>query len=326
MKLGSLKSGGRDGTLVVVSRDLTRMVTASDIAPSLREAVENWAIARPLLQVVSDRLNNGDEAGQAYDAALLASPLPRTFQWADGSAYLSHMRLVRQARGAEMPESFKTDPLMYQGAGDTFLAPQDDIALYDESWGLDFESEISVIVDDTPAGTDSVTAKDKILLIALCNDISLRNLIPNELAKGFGFFQSKPSSAFSPVCVTPDELGDVWDGGKVNLPLVTTYNGTEFGRVEAGNDLYFDFPHLISHVAKTRAIGAGAIIGSGTVSNEDYKTLGSSCLAEKRMIEILETGSPITPFMSDGDTIKIEMFDGSGQSIFGAIDQKVVAK
>ncbi|MGA0236074.1 MAG: fumarylacetoacetate hydrolase family protein [Alphaproteobacteria bacterium] len=325
MKLASLKAGGRDGTLMVVSNDLTRMATASSVAATLQQAIETWESAGPALAQLAAEVENGTIETQPYDPDALASPLPRAYQWADGSAYLSHMRLVRKARGAEMPTGAETDPLMYQGGGDHFLTPTEDIPITDTGWGLDFEGEIAVITDDVPRGVSVEQAASHIKLVMLCNDISLRIVMKPELVKGFGFYQSKPASAFSPICVTPESLGEAWDGAKINLPLVTTYNGEEFGRVPAGKDLNFDFADLIAHAAKTRELRAGSIIGSGTVSNSNHEEVGSSCLAEKRMIEIIETGEATTRFMVPGDTIRFEMFDDSGASIFGAIDQKVVA-
>ena len=325
MKLASLKSGGRDGTLVVVSKDLSRMAAARSIAPTLQQAIETWVSSGPALAQLAADVENGKVDTQPYDPDALASPLPRAYQWADGSAYLSHMRLVRKARGAEMPPGAETDPLMYQGGGDHFLSPTEDIPIKDTAWGLDFEGEVAVITDDVPMGVSVEQAASHIKLVMLCNDISLRTLIKPELVKGFGFYQSKPASAFSPICVTPESLGDAWDGAKINLPLVTTYNGVEFGRVPAGKDLNFDFADLIAHAARTRELRAGSIIGSGTVSNSNHDEVGSSCLAEKRMIEIIETGEASTRFMEPGDTIRFEMFDETGASIFGAIDQKVVA-
>lgn len=326
MKLGTLKTEGeRDGILVVVSKDLTKIVEVPDLAYNLQEALDDWEDVAPALEEVYTQLNKGelDDEVQPYDAAQMHSPLPRAYQWADGSAYVNHVELVRKARGAEMPETFWTDPLMYQGGSDSFIAPTDPIELADTAWGCDFESEIAVITGDVPMGCTAEEALKHIRLIMLVNDVSLRNLIPNELAKGFGFFQSKPASAFSPVTVTPDELGDAWKGGKVHLPLISVLNGKEFGRPNAGVDMTFHFGQLIAHVAKTRHLCAGSIIGSGTVSNVDRST-GSSCLAEKRMIETIENGKPSTPFMQFGDTIKIEMLDKKGKSIFGAIDQQVV--
>lgn len=323
MKLGTLKAGGRDGTLVVVSRDLKQMASATDIAPTLQAALDDWDRVAPQLQKVYDAINSGRaDWATPYDEAALHSPLPRAFQWADGSAYVRHVELVRKARGAEMPESFWTDPLMYQGGSDSFLAPREDIVTGSEEWGIDFEAEVAVITGDVPMGTNAEDALKHIRLIMLVNDVSLRNLIPNELAKGFGFFQSKPASAFSPVAVTPDELGTSWQGGKVHLPLHSELNGAWFGHPNAGVDMTFHFGQLIAHVAKTRFLAAGSIIGSGTVSNAD-PAVGSSCLAEKRMIETIEQGKPITPFMRFGDRIRIEMKDDKGHSIFGAIDQTV---
>jgi len=326
MKLGTLKEDGeRDGILVVVSRDLTKTIEVADLAYTLQEALDDWEEVEPELRQVYNDLNSGklDEEAQPFDVTKMHSPLPRAYQWADGSAYVNHVELVRKARGAEMPESFWTDPLMYQGGSDSFIAPTDPIELADTSWGCDFESEIAVITGDVAMSTSPEEALKSIRLLMLVNDVSLRNLIPNELAKGFGFFQSKPASAFSPVAVTPDELGDAWQGGKVHLPLISTLNGKEFGRPNAGVDMTFHFGQLIAHVAKTRHLCAGSVIGSGTISNVDRST-GSSCLAEKRMIETIDSGKPVTPFMQYGDTIKIEMLDKAGKSIFGAIDQQVV--
>lgn len=324
MKLASIKSDSRDGTLIVVSRDLTQAVEVPGIAASLQAAIEDWEAKAPELEAVYAKLNAGElSAAFELDPVTLESPLPRAYQWADGSAYVNHVELVRKARGAQMPETFWTDPLMYQGGSDSFLGPRDDVPLGSEDWGIDFESEIAVILDDTPMGVGTEDAKGHIKLLMLVNDVSLRNLIPAELAKGFGFFHAKPSSAFSPVAVTPDELGAAWDGGKVNLPLVTHLNGELFGRPNAGVDMTFDFPQLVSHAAKSRPLTAGCIIGSGTVSNVD-RSAGSSCLAEKRMLEIIDEGAAKTPFMQFGDRVRIEMLDGEGQSIFGAIDQQIV--
>jgi fumarylacetoacetate (FAA) hydrolase len=325
MKLASLKTGGRDGTLVVVSRDLSRMAMATSAAPTLQRAIEDWDTASVTLKAMTDKLESGELSSQPYDPELLASPLPRAYQWADGSAYLSHMRLVRKARGVEMPESFNTEPLLYQGGSDGFLAPTDPIPCMNVDWGLDFEGEIAIITDDVPAGCPVTEAAGHIKLLMLCNDVSLRHVMRPELVKGFGFFQSKPASSFSPVCVTPDELGDAWTGGKINLSLETTYNGEQFGKVDAGADLTFEFPDLIAHAAKTRSLAAGTIIGSGTVSNANYTDVGSSCLAEVRMIETIDTGAAKTRFMEPGDTIRFEMKDKNGQSVFGAIDQTIVA-
>ena len=332
MKLASLKHG-RDGKLIVVSRDLSRYADASDIAPTLQAALDNWSAIEPRLQDLAAKIEAGDVGTQGFDQEACASPLPRAYQWADGSAYVNHVELVRKARGAEMPESFWTDPLMYQGGSDSFLGPHDPIVMpTDEGWGIDMEGEIAVIVDDTPMGISAADALEKIRLIMLVNDVSLRGLIPGELAKGFGFFQSKPSSAFSPCAVTPRELGDAWNDGKLSLPLQVDLNGTPFGRAEAGTDMTFDFGQLIAHAAKSRPLSAGAIIGSGTVSNKlnggpgkpvAEGGVGYSCIAEIRMIETIEHGEPKTPFMRFGDRVGIEVLDDAGQSIFGRIDQVV---
>ncbi|MBT8067056.1 MAG: fumarylacetoacetate hydrolase family protein [Gammaproteobacteria bacterium] len=329
MKLASIKHG-RDGRLVVVSRGLERYLPAEEIASTLQGALDDWQTARPALQAISDKVDAGE--GLPFDEAACASPLPRAYQWADGSAYVNHVELVRKARGAEMPATFWTDPLMYQGGSDAFLGPRDNIPVADEAWGIDFEAEIVVVTDDVPMGVAAKDALQHIQLIMLVNDVSLRNLIPGELAKGFGFFQSKPSSAFSPVAVTPDELGDAWRNGKVHLPLLSTLNDGAFGRPEAGVDMTFDFGQLIAHAAKSRPLGAGALIGSGTVSNKldggpgkpvTAGGVGYSCIAEIRTIETINDGKPTTSFMKFGDRIRIEMLDSSGASIFGAIDQLV---
>ncbi|MGE8359117.1 fumarylacetoacetate hydrolase family protein [Pseudomonas sp.] len=322
MKLASLNQG-RDGVLLVVSRDLQRAVRVPGIAATLQAALDDWAQCRPRLEAVYQRLNDGLEADAfAFNPATCHSPLPRAYHWADGSAYVNHVELVRKARGAEMPESFWHDPLMYQGGADTFIPPQAPIRLADEAWGIDLEAELAVITDDVPMGVTAGEAAHHIQLLMLVNDVSLRNLIPGELAKGFGFYQSKPSSSFSPVAITPDELGDTWKDGKVHRPLVSHINGALFGQPDAGTDMTFNFPTLVAHAAKTRALGSGTIIGSGTVSNYD-RSAGSSCLAEKRMLEIVENGEATTPFLRFGDRVRIEMFDASGQSLFGAIDQVV---
>jgi fumarylacetoacetate (FAA) hydrolase len=328
MKLASLKSG-RDGSLVLVSKDLERYIPAGTIAPTLQAALDNWDLFAPELEKLAKDL---EFTGEAFDAGKCASPLPRAFQWADGSAYVNHVELVRKARGAEMPESFWTDPLMYQGGSDAFLGPRDAILAADEDWGIDFEAEVAVVTGDVPMGVSADEALDFVRLVMIVNDVSLRNLIPGELAKGFGFFQSKPSSAFSPVAVTPDELGDAWRDGKLHLPLLSTLNGEAFGKPEAGVDMTFDFGRLIAHAARTRPLSAGTIIGSGTVSNKldggpgkkiADGGVGYSCLAEIRMIETIEHGKPQTSFMRFGDRIRIEMNDADGASIFGAIDQVV---
>jgi fumarylacetoacetate (FAA) hydrolase len=323
MKLASYKQG-RDGQLMVVSRDLTRAVAAGAIAPTMQYALDNWADAAPKLQKLADQLEAGKAEGVvSFDETKCASPLPRAYQIADGSAYLNHVELVRKARGAEMPPEFLHDALMYQAVSDTTLGPRDPIPVADEASGPDFEAEVAVIVDDTPMGVDSQEALQYIRLVMLMNDVTLRNLIPNELGKGFGFFNSKPPSAFTPVAVTPDELGDAWKDGKLKRPLISIYNGQEFGQPNAGEDMNFGFGELIAHAAKTRPLAAGAIIGSGTISNYD-RNAGFSCLAEIRMIEKIETGGFKTPFMKYGDTIRIEMLDDAGRSIFGTIHQEVI--
>lgn len=324
MKLASLKSNqSRDGELCVVNRTLTRAVYVPDIATTMQTALDHWTDLSVKLQDVYNRLNAGEIASAFnFDPARVASPLPRAFQWADGSAYVNHVELVRKARKAEMPASFWTDPLMYQGGSDSFIGPCDPVIVSDEAFGIDFEAEVAIITDDVPMGIKPEHAGNHIVLLMLVNDVSLRNLIPDEIAKGFGFFQSKPASSFSPVAVTPDELGDHWDGQRVHLPLLSHLNGSLFGCPNAGEDMTFTFPQLIAHAAKTRTLGAGTIIGSGTVSNLD-RSKGSSCIAEKRMLEILATGQADTPFMHYGDRIRIEMNDGNGQSIFGAIDQSI---
>ncbi|MGD0192543.1 MAG: fumarylacetoacetate hydrolase family protein [Rhizomicrobium sp.] len=322
MKLASLKHG-RDGKLAVVSRDLSRYVDVPEIAPTLQRAMDDWPNAATQLTCTYDLLNENKASGaRPFDPAKCASPLPRAYQWADGSAYVTHVELVRKARGAEMPASFWTDPLMYQGGSDSFIGPCDPIFAADEAWGIDFEAEVAVITDDVPMGVSAANAVDHIKLLMLVNDVSLRNLIPNELGKGFGFFQSKPASAFSPVAVTPDELGDAWAGGKVHLPLVAHLNGDQFGAPDAGEDMTFSFPELVAHAAKTRILAAGTIVGSGTVSNKDHSR-GSCCIAERRTLEQVGQGAPKTPFLKFGDCVRIEMFDADGRSIFGAIDQTV---
>jgi fumarylacetoacetate (FAA) hydrolase len=322
MKLASLKHG-RDGELIVVSRDLTRACEASHIVPTLQAALDSWQDVAPKLAECSAGLDAG-QSGESFpfDAAQCAAPLPRAYQWADGSAYVVHVQLVRKARGAELPASFWIDPLIYQGGSDNFIGPTDPIRVADEAWGIDFESEVAIVTDDVPMGIPAEAAGGHIKLLMLANDVSLRNLIPAELAKGFGFFQSKTWTAFSPVCITPDELGAAWDGGSIDLPLITSLNGALFGRPNARSGMVFDFPRLIAHAAKTRPLGAGAIIGSGTVANED-RSVGSSCIAERRALETIEQGAPQTPFLRFWDRVKIEMLDAGGHSIFGAIDQAV---
>jgi fumarylacetoacetate (FAA) hydrolase len=322
VKLASLKYG-RDGALVVVSRDLGRCVAVPHIAPTLQAVMDDWAHSAPRLARIYDLLNEGPVDGEKpFDAGDCAGPLPRAYQWADGSAYVTHVELVRKARGAEMPPSFWSDPLMYQGGSDSFIGPHEPILAADESWGIDFEGEVAAITDDVPMGVDASHAEKHIKLLMLVNDVSLRNLIPGELAKGFGFFQSKPASAFSPVAVTPDELGEAWSGGKVHLPLHVWLNSERFGAPNAGEDMTFSFPQLIAHAAKTRALGAGSIVGSGTVSNND-RARGSACIAERRSLETIAQGAPQTPFLKFGDRVKIEMLDIDGRSIFGAIEQEV---
>ena len=332
MKLASLKSG-RDGALAVVSRDLTRCASAASIAPTLQAALDDWEAKAPALAELAGQLERGSIPAERFHEADCASPLPRAYQWADGSAYVNHVELVRKARGAEMPASFWTEPLMYQGGSDTFLNPRDPVRIADEAWGIDFEGEVAVITGDVPTGASRDEALSAIRLVLLVNDVSLRNLIPGELGKGFGFFQSKPSSAFSPVAVTPDELGPAWREGKLHLPLLCSLNGKLFGKPDAGADMTFDFGQLITHAAKTRALGAGAIIGSGTVSNKGADGgpgksiaaggLGYACIAELRTIETIEHGKPSTPFLKFGDIARIEMKDAKHHSIFGAIEQRI---
>jgi len=324
MKLASLKTGGRDGSLIVVSRDLAHCVSAADIAPTLQVALDNWHQAAPRLNARYEELNRGTCSGiQSVNFQALAAPLPRAFEFVDGSAYLPHVERVRKARGAEVPASFYSDPLMYQATSAGFLAPRDPVPVVSEEYGIDFESEIIVVTDDVPMAVTAEQSGTHIQLIGLINDVSLRNLIPAELAKGFGFLQSKPRSSLSPVLVTPDELGDHWQDSKLMLPLHSTLNGAFFGNPEAGVDMQFNFAQLVAHAAKTRPLTAGTIVGSGTIANEDTGK-GASCLAEIRMLEIIANGKPSTPFMKFGDTIRIEMFDLQGDSIFGAIEQKIV--
>ena len=323
MKLGSLKEGGRDGTLIVVSRDLTRGVRAVGIADTLQRALEDWSSAAPRLNALSDALNAGTVA-EAFelDMSALAAPLPRAYEFVDGSAYLPHVARVRRARGAEVPESFYTDPLMYQGVSAGFYGPRDPVRVTSEADGIDLEAEVVIVTDDVPMAVSPAQAAGHIQLVGLINDVSLRNLIPGELAKGFGFLQSKPRSALSPVLVTPDELGDAWRDSKLHRPLLTHINGEWFGAPEAGVDMQFNFAQLLAHAARTRPLSAGTIVGSGTVANEDT-TLGASCFAEKRTVETLEHGKPSTPFMSFGDVVRIEMLDAAGASLFGAIEQRI---
>jgi fumarylacetoacetate (FAA) hydrolase len=325
MKLATLRRGERDGRLAIVSRDLTRCQLVPGIAPTLQAALDDWAEVLPRLaeRAAALELKPANSEAMAFDVAQCAAPLPRAYHWVDGSAYVNHVELVRKARGAEMPASFWTDPLVYQGGSDDLLGARDDVPFADAAWGIDLEAEVAVITDDVPMGTNAADAAGHIKLVMLVNDWSLRGLIPGELAKGFGFYQSKPATAFSPVAVTPDELGAAWHDSKVHLPLVSRINGEVFGRPEAGTDMTFSFAQLIAHATKTRRLGAGAIVGSGTVSNHD-RTRGSSCLAEKRTLEQLEHGAPRTPFLQFGDRVSIEMLDAGGRSIFGALDNQVV--
>jgi fumarylacetoacetate (FAA) hydrolase len=324
VKLATLRRGGRDGRLAVVSRDLTRCLLVPGIAPTLQAALDDWDAISPRLaeRAAALEMSASNADLLPFDASQCAAPLPRAFHWVDGSAYVNHVELVRKARGAEMPASFWTDPLVYQGGSDDLLGARDDVPFADEAWGIDLEAEVAVITDDVPMGTRVETAGSHIKLIALVNDWSLRALIPGELAKGFGFYQSKPATSFSPVVVTPDELGGAWRDSRIHLPLLSRINGHEFGRPEAGADMTFNFAQLIAHVTKTRRLGAGAIVGSGTVSNYD-RSRGSSCLAEKRTLEQLESGSPRTPFLKFGDRVSIEMRDEHGRNIFGTLDNQV---
>ena len=331
MKLATLRDSSRDGRLVVVSSNLTRYAAATHIAPTLQNALDNWENAESELLALFQRLE-ADETGTPFEESEAHSPLPRAYQWADGSAYVNHVELVRKARGVEMPASFFSNPLMYQGGSDNFLAPREPIQFPNADWGIDLEAEVAVIVDDVPMGASPEQARELIRLIMLVNDVTLRNLVPAELAKGFGFYQSKPSSAFSPVAVTPDELGSAWDGGKINLPMCVNVNGSPFGRAQCGEDMTFEFPELIAHAAKSRPLAAGSIIGSGTISNKldggPGKSIsdggaGYSCIAEIRTIETIESGKPVTPFLRFGDRVQIWMDDPDNRSIFGVIDQVV---
>lgn len=323
MKLGTLKDGTRDGVLVVVSKNLKHAVPADHIAPTLQAALDDWDYCAPQLATLYEDLNRSPST-RAFEAdfAGFAAALPRAFQWLDASAYVTHVELARKARGSEMPKEFWTDPLMYQGVSDPFLGPCDDIAIESEDWGIDLEAEVAVITDDVPMGTRPEQSGDHIRLLALVNDVSLRNLIPSEIAKGFGFVHSKPSCALSPVAVTPDELGDAWRGGKLHLPLEVHVNGELLGRPNAGADMTFSFYRLIAHASRTRRLPAGSIIGSGTVSNKD-RSVGSACIVERRMLETLAKGEPSTPYLRFGDRVRIEMLNAAGQSVFGAIEQRV---
>lgn len=323
MKLASLKQGGRDGTLIVVRRDLGMAVVADGIARTLQQALEDWENTAPRLNALSETLNAG-RAANAFDLDMnaLAAPLPRAFEFVDGSAYLPHVARVRKARGAEVPASFYSDPLMYQATSAGFLGPRDPVVVPSEAYGIDLEAEVVVVTDDVPMAVTAEEAAGHIQLIGLINDVSLRHLIPDELAKGFGFLQSKPRSGLSPVFVTPDELGEAWIDCTLHRPLVTHINGQWFGAPEAGVDMQFNFAQLVAHAAKTRPLSAGTIVGSGTVANEDTR-LGASCFAEQRTVETLRDGKPSTPFMKFGDVVRIEMFDAAGHSIFGAIEQRM---
>ena len=325
MKLATYKDGSRDGQLIVVSRDLSTAHYATGIASKLQQVLDDWNFISPQLQDLYETLNSG-KARHAFpfEPAQCMAPLPRAYQWADGSAFINHVELVRKARNAEVPDTFYTDPLMYQGGSDDFMGPRDDVVVASEDFGIDFEAEIAVITADVGMGTTPDKAIDGVRLVMLANDVSLRNLIPAELAKGFGFFQSKPATAFSPVAVTIDELGDAWKDGRLHMTLQSTWNGRKVGMCEAGPEMTFHFGQLIAHLCKTRNVHAGSVIGSGTVSNKDW-TRGYSCIAEKRAIEAIEGGKPVTEFMKFGDTIRIEAKGKDGQSVFGAIDQKVVA-
>jgi len=333
MKLATLRDGTRDGQLVVVSRNLARCVAVPEIARTLQAALDDWTRVEPALAAIASELDAGRLSdANVFDPERAMAPLPRAYQWADGSAYVNHVELVRKARGAAMPPEFWTDPLMYQGASDHMLGAREDIVLADESWGIDFEGEVAVVTGDVPMGAGEAQALAHVRLVMLVNDVSLRNLIPAELSKGFGFLQSKPASGFSPVAVTPDELGRAWRGGKVHLPLVTHLNGALFGRPDAGDDMTFPFGQLIAHLARTRDLVAGSIVGSGTVSNKENGGpgrpaaeggIGYSCIAEQRTVETIVGGKPVTPFMRFGDRVRIEMLDDGGHSVFGAIDQRV---
>lgn len=323
MKLGSLKEGGRDGTLIVVNRALTQAVKATGIAPTLQAALDDWSSTAPRLNALYEELNAGTAQGAfALDMHALASPLPRAYEFVDGSAYLPHVERVRRARGAEVPESFYVDPLMYQAVSAGFLGPRDPVVVPSEDYGIDLEAEVVVVTDDVPMAATPEQAAAHIQLVGLVNDVSLRGLIPAELAKGFGFLQSKPRSALSPVLVTPDELGDAWKNDKLHLPMRTWLNGQWFGEAECGVDMQFNFAQLVAHAAKTRPLTAGTIVGSGTIANEDTSK-GASCLAEQRTVETLRDGKPSTPFLKFGDSLRIDVTDASGASIFGAIEQTI---
>jgi fumarylacetoacetate (FAA) hydrolase len=324
MKLATLRDGSRDGQLLVVTSDMTRALPVPHVARTLQAALDDWPTVSPRLQLAAVELEGGPaDRGIPFDPRQAMAPLPRAYHWVDGSAYVNHVELVRKARGVEMPPSFWTDPLVYQGGSDDLLGPTDDAHVPDEAFGIDLEAEIAVVTDDVPMGVDPDAALAHVRLVLVANDWSLRNLIPSELGKGFGFYQSKPATSFSPVAVTPDELGDAWHGGRVHLPLVSHVNGNLLGRPEAGEDMTFGFGQLVSHACRTRRLRAGSIVGSGTVSNYE-RSRGSACLAERRMLEQIETGRAVTPFLSFGDRVRIEMLDRAGRSVCGAIDQRVV--
>lgn len=322
MKLATLRNGTRDGSLVIVRRDGEVYTPADDIAPTLQNALDRWDEVEPKLLARAEALESGEVASEAVTLEALQAPLPRAYEWVDGSAYINHIVLVRKARGAEPPETLETDPLVYQGGSGILLGPTDDIEVPDESWGADFEAEIAVILGDTPRGVTPEEAHKYIKLIVILNDVTFRNLIPAELKKNFGFFQSKPATAFAPFAITPDELGDAWQGGRVHLPLLSDYNDEFFGNPDAGPEMHFSFYDLLAHISKTRAFTAGSILGSGTISNEDRER-GSSCLAEQRMLEKIDSGEFVTPFMTNGDTVHIRMLDAEGNNIFGSIKQRV---
>ena len=324
VKLATLREGGRDGSLVLVNRALTQALRVAHIAPTLQAALDDWSRLAPQLAAAATALEAGAAPGSfAFDPAACAAPLPRAYQWVDASAYVNHVELVRRARGAELPASYWVEPLVYQGGSDDFLAARDPLPLLDPSYGLDFEAELAVITDDIPQGVDRDTALRHVRLLTVVNDVSLRNLIPGELAKGFGFYQSKPASALAPVAVTPDELGDAWRDGKLHLPICCALNGQRFGAPNCGEDMTFDFGQLLAHLTLTRRLGAGSVLGSGTVSNYD-RSRGSCCIAERRMLEIIADGAARTPFLAAGDVVRIEILDATGASIFGAIEQTVI--
>ncbi len=324
MKLATLRAGGRDGSLAVVSSDGARLARAAGVAPTLQAALDDWERCEPLLRALSSDMDAGRVTCEPVDPSALHAPLPRAYEWVDGSAFLNHVRLVRKARGAEPPPTLETDPLVYQGGSGVLLAPTEPIRVADPAWGLDFESEVVVILGDTPAGTTAADAQRYVRLVTLANDVTLRNLVPNELAKGFGFFQSKPATAFAPFAVTPDELGDAWRDGRLHLAVRTTLNGELVGDPHAGPEMHFSFYDLIAHIARTRGFTAGTLLGSGTVSNEE-RARGISCLAERRMIETIDSGKPATSFLKPGDRVTIEALDARGQSVFGGIAQEVVS-